>query len=106
MEGPPRPSINHHLHEEVEEPQRQNANHLRLCLPRNVQGSVMPHTENDPHHGQTRKLGNIYPFFRVVPCGSVVEPYPQKSVSQREILPTTDDHGFARKHRIYILSSV
>ena len=76
MEGPARPSINHHLHEEMEKPQRQNANHLRLCLPRDVQGSVMPHTENDTHHGQARKnteTRNIYPWFSVVPCGSVVE---------------------------------
>ena len=66
MEGPARPSINHHLHEEVEEPQRQNANHLRLCLPRDVQSSMMPHTGMIPttdryifvvditNHGQAR----------------------------------------------------
>ena len=60
MEGPPRPSINHHLHEEVEEPQRQNANHLWLCLPRDVQGSVMPHTENDTHHGKIYLRGGYY----------------------------------------------
>ena len=36
MEGPPRPSINHHLHEEMEKPQRQDTNHLWLCLPGNV----------------------------------------------------------------------
>lgn len=137
MEGPARPSINHHLHEEVEEPQRQNANHLWLCLPRDVQGSVMPHTENDTHHGKIYLRGgyyqprtgtesrrtrihelyisfllcssvrfsgrtipaevclsagdithhgrartstetrNIYPFFRVVPCSSVVESSPR-----------------------------
>lgn len=163
MEGPARPSINHHLHEEVEESQRQNANHLRLCLPRNVQGSMMPHTENDTHHGKIFLRGRYYPprtstdehgnteyislvqccsvwfngrtipaevclsagditnhgrprtstetrnMYSLVLCSSVqsvVKPYPQKSVSQREILPTTDEHGQARKRGIYILSSV
>lgn len=38
----------------MEEPQGQNANHLRLCLPRDVQSSLMPHTENDTHHGRAR----------------------------------------------------
>ena len=60
MEGPARPSINHYLHEEVEKPQRQNANHLWLCFQRNVQGSMMPHTENDTHHGKIYLSGRWF----------------------------------------------
>ena len=38
---------------------------------------------------------NIYPWFSVVPCSSVVSTYPRKDASQREIIPTTDEHGFS-----------
>ena len=55
-------------------------------------------------HGWTQintDTRNIYPWFRVVPCSSVVSTYPRKDASQREIIPTTDEHGLPRKLRGY-----